>query len=90
MPEVVASLSNIGILPMDLFTNIYILLMSPLIADAKANQSSAKLGLFVKNPPKIRLRICEIVKLARHTCASNSLTNFEYQVNPMTGNGNHV
>ena len=45
---------------MDLFTNIYFLLMSPLIADAKANQSSAKLGLFVKNPPKIRLRICEI------------------------------
>ena len=22
--------------------------------------------------------------------ASNNLTNFEYEVNPMTGNGNHV
>ena len=34
--------------------------MSPLIADAKANQSSAKLGLLVKKPPKIRLWIGEI------------------------------
>ena len=53
MPEVVASLSNIGILPMDLFTNIYILLMSPLIADAKANQSGRKLGLLAKTRQKL-------------------------------------
>ena len=53
MPEVVASLSNIGTLPMDLFTNIFILLMSPLIADAKADQSSAKFGLLAKTRQKL-------------------------------------
>ena len=30
------------------------------------------------------------MKLIDHTNAQNSLTNFEYQVNEMTGNGNYV
>ena len=30
------------------------------------------------------------VKLSGHTCSCNDLTNFEYQVLAMTGNGNYV
>ena len=30
----------------------------------------------------------KFVKLTSHTCSCNDLTNFEYQVRAMTGNGN--
>lgn len=41
-----------------------------------------------KNLPKIKLK--KFVKLIDHPNAHNSLTNFEYQVNKMTGNGDYV
>ena len=41
-----------------------------------------------KNLPKIKPK--KLVKLIDHTNVYNSLTNFEYQVNEITGNGNFV
>ena len=38
-----------------------------------------------KNPPKMRFK--KFVKLTDHTQACNDLTNFEYVVHAMTGNG---
>ena len=35
-------------------------------------------------------RIQKFVKLTGHTYAYNSLTNFQYEVHAMTGNGNQV
>ena len=32
----------------------------------------------------------KVVKVIAHTSAYSSLTNFEYEVNEMTGNGNNV
>ena len=45
-------------------------------------------GIDSKNPPKLRFK--KIVKLSGHTCYCKDLTNFEYQVRAMTGNGNYV
>ena len=47
-----------------------------------------KIGPNSKNPPKLRWK--KIVKLTNHTCACNDLTNFEYVVHVMTGNGCYV
>ena len=44
--------------------------------------------LIAKIPPKIRLK--KFVKLFDHTHVCSSLTNFEYEVNEMTGKGNYV
>lgn len=41
-----------------------------------------------KNPPKIK--IWKIVKLTDYNNAYNSLTNCEYKVNELIGNGNYV
>ena len=46
---------------------------------------SAQLGQNAKTRQKIRS-----VKLTEHTCHCNDLTNFQYQVRSMTGNGNQV
>ena len=41
-----------------------------------------------KKPAKMQFK--KFVKLTSHTCSCNDLTNFEYQVRAMTGNGNCV
>ena len=41
-----------------------------------------------KNPPKMRFK--KFVKLTDHTCACYDLTNFEFEVHAMTGNGCYV
>ena len=45
-------------------------------------------GIDSKNPPKFRFK--KFVKLSDDNCSCNDLTNFEYQVRAMTGNGNCV
>ena len=41
-----------------------------------------------KTPPKMKFK--KVVKLTGYTYACNSLTNFDYEGNSMTGNGNQV
>ena len=48
----------------------------------------SQMGQRTKNPPK--MRFIKFVKLTGYTYACHDLTNFEYQMRTMTGNGSYV
>ena len=58
------------------------------LTTSKSSSASSHSGTKLQKSDKIKLNR-KFVKLIDHNNANNSLTNFEYQVNEMTGNGNY-